>query len=210
MRKLLFVLMLVSVPAAHAQYAVGGDIGYKVFTDGKMSSPAIGLSFINHNDDGDLMFYSGVGFGFPKTYTNTLAANPIDPYMYSATTVNFTSKYTNLYFDLGMGKIFNGDYDDGGFLGYAGLTSILSFHKLTAGTYDRSTHYVDEMAYYKLKESEGINFAYGVKLGLGYLLRFGSLGLTPYADVSLPLLKPSDTEISTYISFGVRLNFFVD
>ncbi len=203
----LFVFSFTVFLNANAQYAMGGDLNYKIFFDGGgMSNPSISLCFNKFLADGDVMFYSGIGFGFPKKFKSSLTAvatdmtNPVQ-----TVSVDYDLKYTNFYCDLGIGKIFGGDYDDGGFMAYGGLATIISKYKGTIGTYDQSNYYLDNSGI-----TQGMNMAYGLKLGLGYLIRTGGLGITPHADLTLPILNMTEGAIPTFISIGVQLSFYGD
>lgn len=195
---------------ANAQFSMGVDIGYKLFFDGgDLSAPSLGLHYSKYIGDGNTMIYGGFGFGFPKKVKGTTVAfandfsNPVQ-----TINVDYTQKFTNFYFDFGVGKIFNGDYEDGGFMAYAGLTAIVTRHKGTVGSYNSSEYYMNDIG---LLENGGIYMAYGIKAGLGYLLRFGTLGLTPYGEVTVPFINLDDNvSIPTFLGIGVRFCFFAE
>jgi hypothetical protein len=195
---------------ANAQFSMGVDVNYKLFFDGgDLSAPSLGIHYSKYMGDGDVMFYGGFGFGFPKTVKGTVAAvandfsNPVP-----VINVEYTQRFTNFYFDFGGGKIFNGDYEDGGFMVYGGLSALISRYKGTLGSYNTSDYYINSTS---TLENTNMYMAYGIKLGLGYLLRFGTLGLTPYAEVTIPVINlDEDFKFPTYLGIGARFCFFAE
>lgn len=205
-----FFLILLTIgfsSKAHSQYCAGLDFNYKVFRDGGvMNNPSLGLAFCLHNDEGNAFWYSGFTIGFPKSYESTVYATAYDFFNPTqAIPVSMTNKFTNLYFDLGYGFILNGDYEDGGPLLFGGVTAIVSRSKTTFGSYDKSNYYLnDDNGNFKQ-----MNGGYGLKLGFGYLWRTGGIGLTPYVDVSVPIIEV-DGDLPMFFGIGIRAAYFGD
>lgn len=205
-KRLIVLIAFFACNSTFAQFGVGPDVGYKIFGKGGiMNNPVFGISFVNHLGDGDIQFYSAYTLSIPKSYKYTTLASAYD--MFSSpspfVSVDITTRYTNMYFDVGAGKIFNGDYDDGGFVAFGGINAVMSRYKTTIGNYDKDNYYLDESNY-----SKGMYMGYGIKAGVGYLLRFGSLGLYPYGDATFMVFNSEDGAIPTYFSIGARLMFF--
>lgn len=193
----------VSHKMVQSQLAIGPDFSYKYDLVGDViKRPAFGIHYSNYILHEKVFYFTSLSIMLPvekKATTPAYAYDPSNPVQQIY--VPYNVRYRGIFVDAGFGTLLKGDYEAGGFMVYGGLFSVGTKYSVDFGGYNDA----DYALYTNNLNRVGIYYSYGLKAGLGYLLRTGSFGINPNVEFSQPLLGKTGGIIHHFLSFGIRI-----